>query len=196
VTANPFLVNLVALRPAPGGRHHVARSGRLEGLKVTSSAVPDDADAAVDVEVEVVDGGAVVSGTVAAKWVGECRRCLGPVEGTLVARVREVYERAPRLREADGDRADAADTYPLSGDFLDLAPLARDALLLELPLAPLCRADCAGLCPQCGADLAAGPCGCDLAPANPAWAALDALRPPPSDGQDTDPVDEGTTDSA
>ena len=74
-------------------------------------------------------------------------------------------------RHGDQARWDAdldEDTYPLEGDQLDLRPLVRDALLLELPLAPLCREDCRGLCAECGADLNLGPCmpsrsGCTLA---------------------------------
>jgi uncharacterized protein len=180
--APPFLVNIAAMRPATGGRHHVVRTGRLEGLAITSSAVAADADVVVDVELEVVDGGVVATGSVSSRWIGECRRCLRPVNGELRAEVREVFERAPRLREGDLDDADVAETYPLTGDTLDLAPLARDALLLELPLAPLCRADCAGLCPTCGADLTDHPCDCSQLSTNPLWAALDVLRIPPDGG--------------
>jgi uncharacterized protein len=65
--------------------------------------------------------------------------------------------------------------YPIVDDTIDLGPLARDAIVLELPMATLCREDCAGLCPQCGADRNEGPCGC-LAPRDPRWANLDVLR--------------------
>jgi uncharacterized protein len=74
-------------------------------------------------------------------------------------------------READLDE----DTYPLEGDQLDLRPLVRDALLLELPLAPLCQPDCLGLCPRCGADLNTGPCSC-VPDRDPRWGALDVLQ--------------------
>jgi uncharacterized protein len=174
------LVNVASVR-AGSGRYHVVRTGRLSGLAITSSAVPPDAEVVVDVDLEVVDGGVVATGRVTSRWVGECRRCLRPVGGPLVAEVREVFERAPRLREGDLVDADEAETYPLTGDTLDLAPLARDALLLELPLAPLCRDDCAGLCPTCGADLTEAPCDCDQTAVNPVWAALDALRIAPGD---------------
>jgi uncharacterized protein len=175
VKTNPFLVNIAALRPTPSGRHHVVRSGRLDGLAITSSAVPDDAEVTVDVNVEVVAGGVVVTGTVSTTWVGECRRCLRSVQGPLVANVREVYERASRVRDDELDD-DEAETYPLAGDTVDLVPLARDAVLLELPLAPLCRADCAGLCPSCGADRGEQPCDCIDQPGHPVWAVLDGLR--------------------
>jgi uncharacterized protein len=98
------------------------------------------------------------------------------VSQPLVASVREIYERAPRVRVGDVDAADEAETYPLTGDTVDLVPLARDALLLELPLAPLCRSDCVGLCPKCGADRSEQPCDCIDQPGHPVWAALDSLR--------------------
>jgi uncharacterized protein len=172
---NPFLVNIAALRPTPGGRHHVVRAGHLDGLSITGSSVPAEAEVVVDADVEVVDGGVVVTGTVSSSWVGECRRCLRPVTGALISPVRELFERTPRVRAEElGD--DEAETYPLTGDTIDLVPLARDALLLELPMAPLCRADCAGLCPQCGADRSEQPCDCIDQPGHPVWAALEALR--------------------
>jgi uncharacterized protein len=52
----------------------------------------------------------------------------------------------------------------------------REAVLLDLPLAPLCRPDCAGLCPECGADLNAGDCGHRPNATDPRWTALDDLR--------------------
>ena len=104
-------------------------------------------------------------GAVRVSWEGECRRCTGRATGELEAEVRELFE----------EDSDPETTYPLRGDQLDLERLARDAVLLELPAAPLCREDCRGLCPSCGADWNEGPCGCEPAP-DPRWAALDALR--------------------
>jgi uncharacterized protein len=80
--------------------------------------------------------------------------------------VRELYEPG----------SDGEETYPLYGDQLDLALLARDAVVLELPQVPLCREDCQGLCPYCGANRNEIDCGHDLVPTDPRWAALDALR--------------------
>ena len=174
----PLFVNLAALRVTPGTRHHLVRSGSLSGLAVTGSAVPSGGEVVVDADVEIVAGGVVVTGKVTTAWVGECRRCLRPVSGQLVAEVREVYERDARARARAGDD-DEIDTYPLTGEVLDLTPLARDAVLLELPLAPLCRQDCAGLCPTCGADLADSSCGCPTNGGHMAWTVLDQLRPGP-----------------
>lgn len=67
------------------------------------------------------------------------------------------------------------EAYAIVDDDLDLRPMVRDAVVLELPLAPLCRADCRGLCPQCGADLNEETCQCEP-PRDPRWANLDVLR--------------------
>ena len=81
-----------------------------------------------------------------APWRGECRRCGGPVDGRPWSP--GVQERYAPAGGTDRDE----EAYPLTGDELDLEPLARDAVLLELPLAPLCTEDCRGLCPTCGAN--------------------------------------------
>lgn len=170
--SDSFLVSLHGLRRVPGSAQHVERRGRIGLLRVVSQTVPADAVTEVDVTLEAIDGGVMVTGSVSAPWQGECRRCLAPISGRLEVEVRELYR--PRRPGEDDDE----ETYPLSGDQLDLRPLARDALLLSLPLAPLCRADCAGLCATCGADLNDGPCGCPAPDRDPRWAGLDALRQP------------------
>ena len=143
-----FLVGVANLARTGPRREH--RSGRIAGLAVSASAVPAGAEVEVDVLLEPVHGGVMVSGTVESRWEGECRRCLGTAAGWIRTEVRELYE----------ERSDGQETYPLSGDQLDLEPLARDAVVLELPQAPLCREGCQGLCPECGADLNEGPCTC------------------------------------
>lgn len=139
----------------------------MPGASITSARVPDGAEVAVDAVLEVASGRSIlVTGTVTARWEGECRRCLGTACGVLVTAVRELYE----------DEPDPEETYKLSGDQLDLEPLVRDAVLLELPQAPLCSEACAGLCPECGVNRNEGTCSCVTEPTDPRWAALDVLR--------------------
>ncbi len=177
----PFLVHVTNLRRTPSGRLSVAPSGPIDGLAVAGTVVPAGSDVTVDAVLELAGPSIVVTGAVSAAWSGECRRCLGPVTGELHVDVREIYEPPVRHRDPPPDGSlQADDTYPLAGDTLDLLPLARDAILLELPLAPLCRPDCAGLCPTCGADRNQARCECAGEQVNPAWAALDALRSPDS----------------
>jgi uncharacterized protein len=134
--------------------------------------VEASAEASAAAVLTSVDGGIEVAADVDAPWVGVCRRCLKPLSGKLHCEVRELYRRRTPSEAGHEDE----DTYPLAGEQLDLRPLVRDALLLELPLAPLCRPDCRGLCPTCGADLNEGECACPKAETDPRWAALDALR--------------------
>ena len=176
MSRSPFVVSVAALLKSPGARKPEHRRGPIAELAITASRVPQAADVDVDVVLESLQGGAVIAaGTVTAPWAGDCARCLRPAEGTLSAQVREIFE-------SDGD---GEEVYPLSGAQVDLEPLARDAVLLELPLVPLCREDCQGLCPTCGADLTESACNCDTTQLDPRWAALEQLYPadpePPKD---------------
>ncbi len=166
--ARPFRLRVAALRKALGSSRHEVRSGVIEGLGAVSVAVPEGAPVELDLTLSSFAGGIMVQGTVRAPWRGECRRCGGDVHGTVEARVRERFVPHPGPED---------DAYPLTGDELDLEPLARDAVVLDLPLAPLCAADCLGLCPRCGTNRNLGPCGCPP-PIDPRWAALDVLREP------------------
>jgi uncharacterized protein len=112
----------------------------------------------------VLDGAVTVTGSVTAPWMGACRRCLREVAGELVAEVREVFEAHPTEGE----------TYRLQLDRLDLAPMVRDAVLLSLPLAPLCRPDCPG--PDPGEHPVGAPRAASPGTRDPRWAALDGLR--------------------
>jgi uncharacterized protein len=165
---SPFIADIVGLRRHQGRREHLAVRAPIPGLCITASEVPPAADVELDVDLEAVEGAVVVAGTARAPWRGECRRCLRPVEGEVSTAVDELFVTDPEEGE----------TYPIRGDHIDLEPMAREAVVLGLPLAPLCRPDCKGLCPTCGADLNQAPCGCPAADQDPRWAALDALRPP------------------
>ena len=80
------------------------------------------------------------------------------------------------LRASPGDRRVDPEAFPIEHGQLDLGPMVREEVLLGVPDAPLCRDDCPGLCPVCGADLHADPCDCDTAVRDERWAALDQLR--------------------
>lgn len=172
MTSTSWLVPVTTLRRSIGSTREEVRTGRVGELRVADSVVPADADARAEARLSSVDGGVEVAALVAAPWHGQCRRCLEPISGEIRCSVREMYR--PR-RPGESDDADE-DTYPLRGEQLDLQPLVRDALLLELPMAPLCRDLCLGLCPVCGANLNDDPCDCGQARADPRWASLDPLK--------------------
>jgi uncharacterized protein len=161
-----LVVNVADLLYRPGARRRFQGSAPLDALQVVGSTVPAQTEVTVDALLEWVNDGILASGTATAPWEAECRRCLGPVRGEVTAEFRELFEQDSREGES----------YPLKGDRIDLGPLAREALLLELPLAPLCRDDCKGLCPSCGKDLNAGPCECPADERDPRWATLDGLK--------------------
>jgi len=163
---------MTALRSNVSDLLHHPASRRKLSVEIPGSALGgvagsrlSDAPLVVDVWLEHVPDGLVVHGTVAGEYESECSRCLRPVRGTFSVPVREMFERAP----IEGE------TYPLEGEEVDLELPVRDTVLLDLPAAPLCREDCAGLCPSCGIDHNLAACECDLDPPDPRWDALRAL---------------------
>jgi uncharacterized protein len=164
--SNPLVVPVTELVRHPGSHKHVRIATDAEGLALPEAHVPDGAAIDVDVELEALFDGVVVRGTVSAPWEGVCRRCLNAATGVAVADVQELYQVTPSSEEA----------FPFDGDAIDLGPLVRENVLVELPLAPLCRPDCAGLCAGCGADRNQGDCGCDTTPVDPRLAGLGDLK--------------------
>ena len=165
-----------------------------EDLRLELASVPVGASVELDVRFEAVTEGILVTGTATAPLAGECARCLAPLASTVTASFTELYlydERPRGPRETrDGRRAhdqhDQHDKHEwhdeyeeqdeeryLDGDLLDLEQAFRDAVVLALPMSPLCRDDCPGLCVECGVPLAdAGPGHRHEAAADPRWAAL------------------------
>jgi uncharacterized protein len=116
--------------------------------------VPAGADVALDLRFEAVSEGVLVTGSAVAPLTGECARCLEPLAAAIEVSFQELYRYLPDPGE---DEDDGEERF-LDGDHLDLGPAFRDAVVLALPLSPLCRDDCPGLCAECGALLAdAGP---------------------------------------
>lgn len=156
-------VPIAELLRHPGTKRPVEASGQLGDIVVIASRVPRGATSSVAGTLEGLDGRTIeFRGQVTTPWEGECRRCLGTASGILDIEVHELFEREPESDEI----------YPLYGDRLDLEPLVRDAIYLELPPAPLCKADCQGLCPDCGADRNTVDCDHSVDELDPRWAAL------------------------
>jgi uncharacterized protein len=141
-------------------------------LGVEMVGVPRGADLELDIRLEAVMEGVLISGTVSAPLEGECGRCLDPITQRFESDFQELYV-YPDTRSGGGA---GEDERRLEGDLIDLEPVVRDAVVLNLPLSPLCRDDCPGLCSECGARLA------DAGPdhrhdvVDPRWAALQGLN--------------------
>jgi uncharacterized protein len=126
--------------------------------------VPEGASVRLELRLESVMEGVLVTGTAHAPVTGECVRCLEPVERELDADYQEMFSypdaatRTARRDEAGDDAEDEdADTFYLEDDLFDLQPVLRDAVVLALPMQPVCRDDCPGLCATCGVRLADDP---------------------------------------
>jgi uncharacterized protein len=161
-----LVVPVTELLRHPAMRRDVRATVPAEEVVVGDVRVEDGSPIVVDLELESLSDGLVLTGRVDAGWTGPCRRCLGPAHGTVGVTVRELYQARPSSEDA----------FVITGDLLDLWPAVREGLMLELPLAPVCRPDCAGLCPVCGVDRNEVACTCDQPVRDQRWAALDALR--------------------
>lgn len=164
-TRRPFVVNVADLLRRSGTGRDEVLEGALEQLEVVDTRMPSGSPVRIEARLESVSDGVVAKGQVIAPWEGECRRCLKTVTGTLRSDILEVFEAEPKEGE----------TLLLDGVTIDLEPVAREAVLLDLPLAPLCTEDCEGLCPTCGVDRNEIACECAPPAADPRWSGLEGL---------------------
>jgi len=178
VTAPALAVDVRELLHQPGARKHVVLRAALPDLATPVASVPAGSPVTVAAELESVVEGLLVTGKVGATVALRCVRCLRDVEHELEVDVRELFGDSGSRSASLGPRDEEDEGYAvLPGDRLPLDTMARDALVLAFPPFPLCRPDCAGLCPECGADRNAVDCGHGGRDAtDPRWAALAGLR--------------------
>jgi uncharacterized protein len=173
----PYVLDTRELGRRPGTSQRVHRVlPAPEGLQVGLARVDPDAALGVDLLLEAVMEGVLVTLRTRVPYHADCARCLEHVVGELDVDVQEMY--------AHPDEEPYEDIPRLAGDLLDLEPMLRDAVVLALPAAPLCREDCPGLCPECGARLADEPDHAHHDALDPRWAALVDL----TSTDDTKPV--------
>jgi uncharacterized protein len=114
--------------------------------------VPAGRDLELDLRLEAVMEGVLVSGTARGRATGECVRCLEDVDLDLGVELQELYVYPGRAHDEDED-----ELRELEGDLIDFEPALRDAVVLALPFQPVCREDCPGLCSECGVRLEQAP---------------------------------------
>ncbi|WP_326596330.1 YceD family protein [Streptomyces sp. NBC_01803] len=159
----PLVFDTRELGRRPGALKRISRTVEAPAdLGTEVIGVPAGAPLEVELRMESVMEGVLVTGIVRAPLAGECVRCLEPLAREGEAEFQEMFS----YPETDGHgrrQADAVEdegdeeTLFLQGDLFDLEPVLRDAVVLSLPLQPVCREDCPGLCPECGALLAEDP---------------------------------------
>ena len=146
-----FVFDMRALGKHPGEfRDEKLTASAPDGVGSGLVLVPAGADVALDLRFEAVSEGVLVTGSAVAPLAGECARCLDPLTTSIEVSFQELYRYLPDPGE---DKDDGEERF-LEGDLLDLEPAFRDAVVLALPLSPLCSGDCRGLCVECGAKLA------------------------------------------
>lgn len=171
--ASPWVFSTRELGRRPGTmRTHARRidaPSAPDAIGLETIAVPEGAPIDLDVRLESVTEGVYVSGTVHAPLSGECARCLDALTDEVDVELSELFAFPDSVTDETTDE----DELPrVVDERVDVEQIVRDAVVLALPLAPLCRADCPGLCAECGEKRA------DLAPdhghetLDPRWAAL------------------------
>ena len=162
----------------PGSQREVSRTVPAPAdLGIEVLRVPEGAPVELDLRIEAVMEGVLVTGTARAGLEGECARCLEPISDEIEVRFQELFVYDDR--EVDPD--EELEVSKLQDDLVDLEPLLRDAVVLALPFQPLCQDDCPGLCAECGARLADDPDHTHGEPVDPRWAALATLTEPEQD---------------
>lgn len=156
-------------RRSGGLREFVEVIDAPTGLGGDVIGVPPGSPIDLDLRLESVVEGILVTGVVKAQLEGSCSRCLEPVSEPIETDFQELYC-------YPGKETDDADAMRIEGDLIDLEPVLRDAVVLELPFTPLCRPDCAGLCPTCGANLNRDPGHGHAEATDARWAGLAAWQ--------------------
>jgi uncharacterized protein len=176
---SPFVFDVRDLgRQAGSMRPYRRRVPAPAGLGLDLIEVPEGAPLVIDVRLESVTEGVLVTGTVTGPVRGECGRCLDPVSDELAVDICELF--AYRNSTTD-ETTEQDEIHRVDGDYIDIDPVVRDAVVLGLPFAPLCRPDCGGLCPDCGQRLDDLPAGHTHDSFDPRWAALAAFTEPADD---------------
>ena len=166
----PLVVDTTKLPRQPGATRALKRVVPAPadlGLELIS--VPEGSDVELDLTLTSVSEGVYVSGHVRSSLSGECGRCLDEISETFDVSLAELYAYADSTTE---ETTDSDEVGRMQGDLLDLEPAVRDAVVLMLPTNPVCRPDCPGLCPDCGARLADLPADHSHEAVDPRWAAL------------------------
>ena len=176
--ANPWRVDLRELGRRAGSMQEIDRTAPApDDWRVELIGVAAGTEVHLRLRLESVMEGVLVTGEIDAPVTGSCARCLEPVEDTLELDVQELYAYSGSTTEATSEEDEVR---LVESDAIDLEPLVRDAVVLSLPLSPVCTDDCAGLCADCGQRLDDLPADHAHEVVDARWAALAAKFGTPS----------------
>ncbi len=170
----PWVIDTRELGRRPGAMRSYHRDVPVPaGLGLDLIGIPAGEEVALDVRLESVVEGVLVSATASAPVAGQCARCLDPLVDRLEIDLTELFAYPDT---ATDDSTDPDEISRVVDDLVDLEPVVRDAVLLALPQAPLCRDDCPGLCLECGGKRAELGTDHRHDTMDPRWAALKQRR--------------------
>ncbi|MFE1750624.1 YceD family protein [Streptomyces anandii] len=187
---DPFVFDTHELGRRPGALQRLTRTvpaPRDFGIKGVIG-VPEGTPVELELRLESVMEGVLVTGTARAQAEGECVRCLEPLGLELEADFQEMFsypdadDRGRVIAEPGDDAEDDEDRLFVEDGLIGLEPVLRDAVVLALPMQPVCQEDCPGLCSECGVRLADDPDHHHDA-VDIRWAALQGLAGTMSDGE-------------
>jgi uncharacterized protein len=164
---SPFDLNVRDLVHRPGEmRERTLDIVAPDQFGAGAAVVKEGAPLEIDVKLEGLHEGILVTGEITAEATGECVRCLDPVAIPLQVEFQELFAYS----------LDEAFDFAVRDDHVDLEPVVRDAVVLALPFQPVCRPDCPGLDPETGEKLADNPDRSPREVLDPRWAALEGFQ--------------------
>ncbi|MDV8020746.1 DUF177 domain-containing protein [Rhodococcus sp. IEGM 1330] len=178
---NGFVLDILNLGRRPGSTNAIERTVPAPSrIGLDAIAIEAGVPVSLDLQLQAVSEGVLVTGSVRAVTAGECTRCLDPVSGNVDVYLTELFAYPNSITE---ETTDADEIHRIVDDLIDLEPVIVDAVGLELPLHPVCSDECEGLCSECGVRLAIAESGHSHDTIDPRWAGLAAkfgVGPEPS----------------
>lgn len=149
---SPFVVSISDLPRQEGAqREHSCTFAAPKGTGVDLLKVPEGSPLDAALIFTSVSEGVFVQGSVRTHAEGSCARCLAPLSTDICEQIAEIVYYPESLHALEDTGQDDIDELPvIDSDHIDLEPIVRDAVVLALPLRPLCSPDCQGLCSECG----------------------------------------------
>jgi uncharacterized protein len=160
-----YPVDVRDLLDEPGASRRLRREETFEDLATELARVPSEAPVRIDILLESVVEGIMVSGPLSGRIAYRCARCLKDFSTDFEYEVQELFASGATPQD---------EQYPIAEGHIDLEPMVRDTVLLDVPFSPLCRESCLGLCERCGGDRNLGECSCGPE-IDPRWAVLEGL---------------------
>ncbi|WP_370467895.1 YceD family protein [Microbacterium pseudoresistens] len=162
----PFVIPVHDIVRHPGEmREHELTVSLKERWGEGLVSIEEGTDVVLDVRVESVHEGILVSGEAATTLRGECGRCLDPIEEPVEVEFQELFAYP----------GEEANDFEVQDDHVDLETLVRDATVLALPFQPVCQPDCLGLDPETGERMTESTEKEQVAPIDPRWSALQKI---------------------